>query len=401
MEKLFKYIHKIIIQLFVLVFLGIGNGANAQYPYDFSFAGIPFATKTIVRHYDNERVVVYYEENGNGYVSLVNVISNDAYTVPLNTGYFMNDMCILNDSVFLCGYETDIYAGSNYKIGTIVTMYLNNFYTTNVHVTYFEPSYWMNVDLKRIKQYEYTYATSNRAKLLLVGDIYYPCDSSTQFPIYDFRHYYTDLNNHSMCMVNAVWEVSYPFYTSFSSAGPLQKVIRVMNPFEHSEVIHDVVVTDNYVAFVGVASGTIDTITLHICSKDSDVLKSDYTSNPPTLMSDFDNYYTYSLGTGSGSPFYHACALDGDMIAIVTQDEMSTSSTDITIRTFDLTTHTMTNTQYLQCYSHPELKMLPITIFWEGLFCFIMAISNWWEAFVISSARWIHTIAVPVIRCQA
>ena len=134
MEKLFKYIHKIIIQLFVLVFSGIGNGANAQYPYDFSFAGIPFTTKTIVRHYDNERVVVYYEENGKGYVSLVNVISNDAYTVPLDTGYLMNDMCIVNDSVFLCGQMNAIQ-------GSIVTMNLSNFYTSSVHATYFLPSH--------------------------------------------------------------------------------------------------------------------------------------------------------------------------------------------------------------------------------------------------------------------
>ena len=124
-----------------------------------------------------------------------------------------------------------------------------------------------------------------------------------------------------------------------------------MNPINHPEIIHDVVVTDNYVAFVGVVSGSSDSITLHICNKGYNVLN----PNSPYLNY-FNTSYRYSLGTNSGSPFYHACALDGDMIAIATQDEMSMTSNDITVRTFDLATHTMTNAQNLQCYSHPNLK---------------------------------------------
>ena len=158
-----------------------------------------------------------------------------------------------------------------------------------------------------------------------------------------------------MCMVNAVVEVSYPFTTGSSGFKIRQRVIRLMNPIGHTELIHDVVETDNYVAFVGVEQGSSDFITLHVCNKGSSILYSDYSPMPPQIC-DFDNYYTFSLGTVNGNPFYRACALDGDMIAVATQDETSTSSNAITVRTFDLATHTMTNAQELQCYSHPDFK---------------------------------------------
>ena len=119
----------------MIVFVVIGVGAKAQYPYNFSFAGIPLDSKTIVRNYDDQRAVVYYEEGGRGYVSLVDVVVNHAITVPLDNDISMNDMCIVDDSVFLCGQEL----ASNGSLGCIATMNLNNFYTGSVLVSYFEP----------------------------------------------------------------------------------------------------------------------------------------------------------------------------------------------------------------------------------------------------------------------
>ena len=352
MERLLNIIQKSVPQLFMLVFIIAWSGAKAQYPYNFSYAGVQFETKTIVRNYDGQHAVVYYEENGKGYVSLVNVITYNTITVPLDTGIFINDMCIMNDSVFLCGIYKYTPSDPNYFIGCIVTINLNNFSSSSVFVTCFLPSYWISLNFKRIKKFEYTNGINYHAKFLLVCDIQYACDGTEPFPLADFSYSYVDINNHSMCTVNAVVEVSYPFTISFSGPFSSQRVIRVINPFEHSEIIHDVVVTDNYVAFVGVESGGSNSITLHICNKGNNILKSNY----PNYVSDFDSYYTYSLGTSNGNPFYRACALDGDKIAIATQDETSTSSNNITVRTFDLTTHTMINTQELQCNSHPTLK---------------------------------------------
>lgn len=354
MNKLLNNILKPVIQVILLVLVAVGGGANAQYPYNYLYSGLPSYSTSIVRNFDAHRAVVYYEEGGMGFVSLVNVVTNTVCTVPLDTGYLMNDMFIMNDSVFLCGRY--YYSTPNY-VGCIATMNLNAFGSGLVHTTYFHPSYWIRMNLKRIKGFEYTNVSGEpRAKLLLVTDIEYACNHSEPFPLSSFwNEYYVDSTSPSMCTENAVLEVSYPFTHLASSQPQTQKVLRIMNPTNHTEIIHDVVVTDNYVAFVGLQTGTSNQITLHICNKSTNMLKSFYTANPP-ILSDFDNYYTYSLGTSGGTPFYHACALDGDRIAIVTQDEMSTSSNGLIVRTFDLLTHTMINAQELQCYSHPDLK---------------------------------------------
>ena len=359
MANLFKITERFVLQLIVIAFVFTGRGVNAQspYPYDFSFAGIPINAKTIVRSYDDQHAVVYYEESGLGYVSLVDVIANSAITVPLESGTFINDMCIMNDSVFLCG-KFYYMLNSIYYTGCIVTMNLNSFYSGSVLVTRIEPSYWIRMEYKRIKSFEYTYGLDNDiyAKFLLVSEIKFPCDNSEPFPLNYFTKTYGGGNNPSWCYANAVAEVSYPFTNGFPSVlYQKQRVLRPMNPNEHTEFIHDVVVTDNYVAFVGVEPGSSNAITLHICNKGANILKSDYSSMPYQIC-DFDKYYTYSLGTSNGNPFYHACALEGDRIAIATQDEVSSSSNSITVRTFDLTTHTMTNAQELHCNSHPDLK---------------------------------------------
>ncbi|MBR3488471.1 MAG: hypothetical protein IKH33_04070 [Bacteroidales bacterium] len=351
MNKLLNNILKTVIQLIVLLFVATGSEANAQYPYNFSYAGLPLSTTSIVRHFDEQRAVVYYEEGGRGYVSLVNVVSNTTSTVPLDAGYLMNDMCIMNDSVFLCGQ----YINSTTHYGCIVTMNLNAFGSGSVLTTYFQPSYWVRMNLKRIKGFEYTYSSGlQRAKFLLVADIEYACDGSEPFPLYYFSHKYTYPGDPSMCTVNAVLEESYPF-TVTGSYGTTQKVLRVTSPYDHIEIIHDVVVTDNYVAFVGLQVDSLYKITLHICDKGINILSSNYSAVPPQL-SDFDNYYVYPLGKNIGNPFYRACALGGDKIAIVTQDEMNTATNEITVRTIDLVTHTMTYSQELYCLSHPDLK---------------------------------------------
>ena len=348
MKSALKYVQKIVYQLIAFLALTIGSNASAQYPYNFSYAGVPTDSKTIVRNYDENRAVVYYEEGGNGYVSLVDVVSNYALTVPLDTGFLMNDMCIMNNCVFLCGQESATF-------GCIVRMSLNDFYTSSVSVSYYEPSYWIKINYRRIKSF--VYASDGgviRAKFLLVGEVDYACDGSEPFPLNNFlyRNYYIDPNSQSRCTVNAVVEVSYLYTPGNPGNFASQRVMRVMNPSIHPEVVHDVVVTDNYVAFVGVESGFSDTIILHVCNRGNNILWSNY----PYYSCPFETYYKFPLGTNSGSPFYHACALDGDMIAVATQDEMSASSNDITFRTFDLATHTMVSTQYLQCGSHPELK---------------------------------------------
>lgn len=347
-------VYKIELLLIVIIFVFLGVEVKAQYPYNFSYAGIPYNSRTIVRSYDEENVVVYYEEGGRGYVSLVNVFGNNIRTVPLAVGVSMNDMCIMNDTVFLCGNESSF---SNGTYGCVVSMDLNNFYTSSVPVSYFEPSYWLYMNLKRIKYYTYTSGSHIYKEFLFVGEITYPCDGSFPFPSnmmyagYLNHKYYYESGDNSSCTENVVVECRYPF----PAASPSDRIICFMNTEDHAEVIHDVVVTDNYVAFVGITSGVYDSITLHICDKYFRILSLP-NPLPPSITNIFDNYDAYSLGTTNGAPFYHACALGGDRIAIATHAETSTTSDKITVRTFELSSRTMINSQVLQCSPSPILK---------------------------------------------
>ena len=206
MKKLLNRFLKPVNQFTVLIFVIVGIEANAQFPYNYSYAGLPLSSKSIVRHFDEQTAVVYYEEGLNGHVALVNVVTNVTYSVSLDTGFFMNDMFIMNDSVFLCGRY--YFSSPNY-IGCIATMDLNTFSSGSVHTTYFMPSYWIRMDLKRIDGFEYLDGSGNpRAKFLLVADIEYACNGSESFPLNGFEHKYSDENNPSMCTVNAVLEVS-------------------------------------------------------------------------------------------------------------------------------------------------------------------------------------------------
>ena len=84
MERLLNIIQKNVPQLFMLVFIIAWSGAKAQYPYNFSYAGVQFETKTIVRNYDGQHAVVYYEENGKD-VEDYNVIRRNEIGASNNT----------------------------------------------------------------------------------------------------------------------------------------------------------------------------------------------------------------------------------------------------------------------------------------------------------------------------
>lgn len=349
---------KVISLLLIIVFDMIGNQATAQLPFNFKYAeGISFEN-SIVRRYNDTKAIVYYEEGGFGYVSLVDLINDQGYRIKLDTGIFMNDMCILKDSVFLCGRNVI----PNRKTGCIVAIDINELISGTATPRYFEPSYWIHCNLKRIKGYEYTIPGIERkyAKFLLVGDIYFACDSTEPFPrvfsllsINDGNDYtYSTASADGRCVVNSVWEVSYPFsYGSPSAATTNQIVLRAVNPDIHPEIIHDVVVTENYVAFIGLEGISSKAITLHICNKDDNVLRNFNLS----VQSDFDDYYSYPLSSNNANPFYHACALNGDRIAIVADSEDPTSPDQLYIRAIDLNTQTMFASQVFLCSEKPHV----------------------------------------------
>lgn len=349
MKKLIHYSQKVVFLLFAILFIEGGNSANAQYPFNFSFFGDSLSTQTVMRSCDDSHFAVYYEDNGAGKVSLIDVVTGDAITIPLEDGVHINDMCILKDTVFLCGYRHV----STYKLGCIVAIGISDFYSSSATITYYQPSYWMDLNLKRIAGFEYTISGMTRtfAKLMVVVDYYYNCNGDNVPPGFGFWNCLSiDETASGICTTDVVMEVSYPFSTFSTGPSTVQTIMRFVDTKNHTEKFHDVVVTEDYVAFVGLDRDAGNSIALHVCSKGSNILK-----NISSTPIDFEYCYLYPLGSNNGNPFYRAYSIGGNKIAVVTQDEKNLTSNNIVIRVIDLTTKDMIISQELNCYSHPTL----------------------------------------------
>lgn len=324
---------------------------RAQYPYN-SVHGIGGGAydESIVRMYSQNEVVVYLRNayNNNGSLALVNILTGDKYSVDLDQQFIGYDMSITNDTVFLCGS----FGSDTSHYGCIVFMNILDLYSSAATVTYYEPSYVMRSVITKIVSYK---DAAPGIKLACIGEFYYRHSQYAYFPGYSPfsspQYTYYDPISQPTCTVNFAMAMTIPspgYYTQ-------SRMFRMINPFEHPyEILHDVVETDNYVAFVGFDYGTPQSITLHACPKTNSV-----TLTPISMAfagDAFGNYTTYALNSG-GSPYYIAIALGEDSIFIATTGEdFSAPTDDIWIRTIDLNSLQMTHAQRIYNNNSTKLK---------------------------------------------
>lgn len=334
--------------LVTLMFLCLIPSIWAQYPYN-SVHGIGGGnySESIVRMYNDFEVIVYLRNpyNNNGVLALVDILNGDKYSVDLDPEFIGYDMSITNDTVFLCG---SIGSDTNHR-GCIVYMNINDLFSSTATVNYYEPSYWMKSVITKIASYK---DAAPGIKLACIGEFYYKYSQYAPFPgaVYpsSHTHPYYDPITHPTCTVNFAMAMTIPspgFYIN-------TRLFRMVNSFDHPyETLHDVVVTDNYVAFVGFDYDSPRSITLHTCPKTNNS-----TQTPISMVFSgdaFGNYTTYPLNMGS-SPYYIATALRKDTIVIATIGEGY--STDISIRTIDLFTLQMTHAQNIPNNDGTKLK---------------------------------------------
>lgn len=337
--------------LVTLMFLCLIPPLRAQYPYN-SVHGIGGGNylESIVRMYSANEVIVYLKNpyNNNGSLALVDILTGDKYSVDLDPDFIGYDMSITNDTVFLCGSIGD---DTSHR-GCIVYMYVPDLYSSTATVTYYEPSYWMRSVITKIASYK---DAAPGIKIACVGEFYYSYAPASHFPGDDpfntLRYTYYNPVTHPTCTVNFAMAMTIPSPGYYIST----RLFRMVNPFEHpSEKLLDVVVTDNYVAFVGFDYGPTKSITLHACPKTNSS-----TLTPITFIQAndaFGNYTAYALSNG-GSPYYIATALRGDSIAIAATGENTLGSyDDIWLRTFELNSMQMTHAQYIRNDGGTKLK---------------------------------------------
>lgn len=334
-----------------LIFLCSIPLLHAQYPYYSVHGNVGGAySESIVRMYSHNEVVVYLRNpiNNNGALALVDILTGDKYSVDLDQDFIGYDMSITNDMVFLCGSRG---SDTNHR-GCIVYMQIPDFYSSIATVNYYEPSFWMKSVIKKIASYQ---DAAPGIKLACVGEFYYRYAQYSPFPgdvpYNNCQYHYYDTLTHPACTVNYAMAMTIPSPGYYIQT----RLFRMINPFEHpDERLHDVVVTNNYVAFIGFDYGNPRSITLHACPKTNNSSQTPISQN---FASDaFGNYTSYVLNNG-GSPLYIATALRGDSIAIATTSESASGThDDIWLRTFELNSMQMTHAQRIPNENSTKLK---------------------------------------------
>ena len=347
MKRLFTFI------LLIVCLLAVSVECFAQYPYSHVEAEPGIVSPAIVRYYPGNRgdrnnicydyLVVYYEESNVGHVALVDVVGGIKRDVSLDPRIKLNDMRIAGDTLYMGGRE-NYSSGQNDAVGCIAWMKMSDFLSGTATVVYYEPCLWLRGVVKRMAAYKCIESSTGNLtrKIFTVGDIFYQCDSSDLFPNSNcHNNYYIDTLSMATCSVNVVMEIADPHLPPLM--GSLPQRPRIITPVttesQDEETIHDVVVTENNVAFVGVMKGTMeDYVVLHTSKKNKSFLD-DTVPGSIRSQSRFSNYLKFSLRDYSNGQ-YRACGLYGEYVAIAAGNE-SSPRTGITLRIFDLSTRQM------------------------------------------------------------
>lgn len=249
-------------------------------------------------------------------------------------------MRILVDTLYFCGIDsTGLFIGWM----NLSTFYMPNNVTINLrHIT---PLAGQNI---RMKLAVYT-DPHNSTRLIALGSCLY--DSNNPIPptgpgvcpiapnpcIYMYTPPYQYFPGWTTSQEDFVLECVNPQAATLFT-------IKLVNSASKNEHLTDVVVTDNYVAFVGnIFSGDeFDTVTIHRCKKDD-------------ILGSFDSHYYFLPPWEEGTVEYMACALDDNNIALVTTGvvDPGNNNYEIRVRTVKLSSMTMTTAQRLPVEGKP------------------------------------------------
>jgi len=328
-----------------------GYHAKAQLPYIFAYSSYragSLSVPSIVRTYTPTSAVVYYDGrhtpdlNNKGIIALVK--TDGTYCdLQLDNNLRIDDMRILHDTLYFCGMD---WSNTSYLLGWLdLTTFVPS--APSVAINYrkiiIPPS--QNVQMKFA-----VYTDSfGKTRFIALGSCRY--DSNNPIPplvpgmcpiapvptIYTYTLPYTYFPGWTVSQEDFVLECINP-----TTATSLD--IKLVNSASKNEHMSDIVVTDNYVAFVGnIFNGDVfDTVTIHRCKKDN-------------VLSTFDNYYYFIPPSVEGTIEYSACALDNDNIALVTTAVIDPVIDDfeLRVRTVKLSTMTMPTAQRLPVEGKP------------------------------------------------
>ena len=310
----------------------LSGGLNAQTYPDYLFGTTsPQTMNAMIRQYSpTEAVSVHYNYRTppNTSYSTISVvdISGNIKSLDMEPGYEVYDMEITSDYLIMCGR----YNSSDAFIGCVYIPNISTSSATVYYHTYSDISYFSKM---------VAYKNNNGdIKVLAVGEIIY----SSQYPALLYMCFNNPSNNFDpcgssyMCGMNLIVEVTNPQTTPM---GGLPFDVKFMDDINSPGFIDDVVLTDNYVVFVGQGNaGGNPALLLYRCNR----------NNTPDVLSNFGNYYYFNLPISEHAGFYIGCHMEGDTIAVTIRGsflDTGWSKYDTRIRVIDAASMVMTSSQ--------------------------------------------------------
>ena len=289
----------------------------------------PQAMHSVIRYYSPTQAVVANHNYRLGppvvNYTTISVVDNSGNinSIDMDAGYQVYDMEIVDDYLIMCGR----YNAAKAFIGSV---YIPDIFTSSATVNY---HVWGS-DVSVFRKMAAFKDQNSDIKVVAVGNISYTALDPPVLPNISLcPNCYSPCPSPYVCGLNFIIETTNP---QNYPPGNLNFAFKLTSDNMGSpDFIDDVVVTDNYVVFIGegYVSGS-SCITIHPCSKTN-------------ILPDFDNYYYYPT-TDEGITGYMGCHMKKDTIAIASCGNYLApgwSEFDTRIRVIDANSKVMTSSQ--------------------------------------------------------
>ena len=324
------------IKLFLLMCLPLL--AQAQIPFDYHF-GQRTSYKndsSLIRVNSDSSLLFYYIFPNTHRKELVRAYSNGLIWRTQFDPYFtIHDMATAGNYAFLCGQNT---SSGNAVLGVYQMNGSLTFHEINLASQY-SGTCFTDIVAYQTQTGAYKVALlgySNYCSSGYPGIIQADCPSNLSY-----FHQYLNYNIHSIQFVMEI-DMTAPII----SLGTYS--IKAVQDKTHDEILHDIVLTDNYVSFIGLKKDLNNkSVTIHRCSRSN-------------VLADFNNYYYYpcaSFGYEWLNPI--GCHMKKDSLAIVAFGDDMGNGYSSQIRTFDLVSMDMTSSQM---FTFNDFKPFPMDL---------------------------------------
>lgn len=267
------------------------------------------ADVAIVRSWDDgSAAITYYEVGSERYMQYVNYVSGNSLRVEVPYNLRILDMYILGDHVYYCGYSL-IDVGGNGVVGYFKP---SDFYTS----TYVD---FYTLPVRPLTRVEKIVAQEN----VSIGGVEVIGIGEHQWydTIHDLSgtHLVPHLNRHLLFCHDIM-------------QNPATYDTMLVYPDEH---YYNVLLTDNYVVFVGAISGPPISICMRLRERTN-----------PVLMGTLSDIHIFSTGTDEVFSAMHSTSMEGDSIATAYMHiDPTTHDISNRIRVFDVDAKIMVNSQ--------------------------------------------------------